>query len=287
MSNHQLTPLPTRIYTLTVNGKPVQVVATPKTKLMDILRDQLHLTGVKDGCATGHCGSCMVIQEGRAVRACLVVMERAQGTHLTTIEGLASPTGELHPIQKAFIEFGATQCGFCTPGFIMATKALLDRNPHPSRQEIYDALKWNICRCTGYNAILRAVEHLAGYSVPSLPTVKKPMSAISQPLPRPDAIAKVNGTGIYADDLYLEGMLHAKVLRSAYPHARLKGIDVSQAKTMPGVVAVLTADDVPGRKEFGVHEIDWPVLCYDKVRYGGGMRLHSLSPNQKRLPKPP
>jgi xanthine dehydrogenase molybdenum-binding subunit len=258
-----------QIYNLTVNGKAVQVTATPKTKLMDVLRDQLRLTGVKDGCATGHCGSCMVIQDGKAVRACLVLMERAHNSHITTIEAIAAANGELHPIQQAFIDYGATQCGFCTPGFIISTKALLDQNPHPSRDEIYDALKWNICRCTGHNAILRAVEHLAGYDTPPLPAVKNPLHAISQPLPRPDAIAKVNGTGIYADDLYIEGMLHAKVLRSKYPHARLKRVDVSKAKALAGVVAALTADDVPGRKDFGVHEIDWPVLCYDKVRYVG------------------
>jgi selenium-dependent xanthine dehydrogenase len=269
MSNHPIIQSPNQVYTLTVNGKQVQVTATPKTKLMDVLRDQLRLTGVKDGCATGHCGSCMVIQDGKAVRSCLVLMERANHSNITTIEGIAGAKGELHPIQRAFIEYGATQCGFCTPGFIISTKVLLDRNPHPTRDEIYDALKWNICRCTGHNAILRAVEHLAGYDVPPLPAVKKPLRAISQPLPRPDAIAKVNGTGIYTDDLYVEGMLHAKVLRSAYPHARLKRVDTSKAKAMPGVVAVLTAEDVPGRKEFGIHEIDWPVLCYDKVRYVG------------------
>jgi xanthine dehydrogenase molybdenum-binding subunit len=174
----------------------------------------------------------------------------------------------LHPIQHAFIDHGATQCGFCTPGFIVATKALLDKNPHPSLEEIYDALQWNICRCTGHNSILRAIQDLAGNPVPSLPSVKKPLRAIGQPLPRPDAIAKVNGTGIYADDLYVEGMLHGKAMRSQYPHARLKRIDVGKARALPGVV-VLTAEDIPGRKEFGVHEIDWPVLCYDKVRYVG------------------
>ena len=260
---------PNQIYTLTVNGKKVEVSSTPKTKLMDVLRDQLRLTGVKDGCATGHCGSCMVIQDGKAVRACLVLMERANNSNITTIEGIAGANGTLHPIQQAFIDHGATQCGFCTPGFVISTKALLDQNPHPTREEIFDALKWNICRCTGHNAILRAVEHLAGHDTPPLPAVKNPLHAISQPLPRPDATAKVNGTGIYADDLYVEGMLHAKVLRSAYPHAHLKRIDVSKAQALPGVIATLTADDVPGRKDFGVHEIDWPVLCYDKVRYVG------------------
>ncbi|MBI5651205.1 MAG: molybdopterin-dependent oxidoreductase [Chloroflexi bacterium] len=258
-----------QVYNLIVNGKPVQVSATPETKLMDVLRDQLRLTGVKDGCATGHCGSCMIIQDGKAVRACLVLMKRADGANITTIEAIAGANGALHPIQQKFIEHGATQCGFCTPGFIISTKALLDQNPHPTRDEIYNALQWNVCRCTGHNAILRAIEDLAGRSVPPLPAVKNPLHAISQPLPRPDAIAKVNGAGIYADDLYVEGMLHAKLLRSKYPHARLTRVDVSKARVVPGVVAVMTADDIPGRKDHGVHEIDWPVLCYDKVRYVG------------------
>ena len=135
-------------YTLIVNGQTHQVVAEPKAFLMDVLRDQLHLTGVKDGCATGHCGSCMVIQDGEAVRSCLVQMRRADGSHITTIEGLAGPDGALDPVQQAYIDQGATQCGFCTPGFIVSTKALLDKNPNPSLQDIYDGHQWNICRCT-------------------------------------------------------------------------------------------------------------------------------------------
>ncbi len=256
-------------YTLTINGQERQVTATPKTYLMDVLRDQLRLTGVKDGCGTGHCGSCMVIKDGEAVRSCLVQMQRTEGASITTIEGLTGPAGGLHPIQQAYIDQGATQCGICTPGFIMSTAALLDKNPHPSLEEIYAAHEWNICRCTGYNAIIRAIQQAAGQPTPPLPAVKAPLKAISRPLPRPDAAAKVTGKGIYADDLYVEGMLYAKVLRSSYPHARLLKVDVSQAKTLPGVVKVLTAADIPGRKDCGVHEIDWPVLCYDKVRYVG------------------
>jgi xanthine dehydrogenase molybdenum-binding subunit len=151
----------------------------------------------------------------------------------------------------------------------MASKALLDKNPNPTLQEIYDGHRWNICRCTGHNAIIRAVQQAAGQSVPALPGVKTPLKAISRPLPRPDAVAKVTGAGIYADDLYVEGMLYGRALRSKYPHALLKKVDVSAAKALPGVVAVLTADDIPGRKDCGVHEVDWPVLCYDKVRYVG------------------
>jgi xanthine dehydrogenase molybdenum-binding subunit len=257
-------------YRLIVNGQPRQVVASPKTLLMDVLRDQLRLTGVKDGCATGHCGSCTIIKDGQAVRACLVPMKKvSDGADITTIEGLADPDGRLDPIQQAYIDQGATQCGFCTPGFIMATKALLDKNPDPTLEEIYDGHQFNICRCTGHNAILRAIQQATGRPVPELPSVKKPLNAVSRRLPRPDAVDKVTGKGIYGDDLYVEGMLFAKALRSKFPHAYLKKVDTSNAKAMPGVVAVLTADDIPGRKDCGVHEVDWPVLCYDKVRYVG------------------
>src|SRR5712692_8892924 len=256
-------------YTLVVNGQPRQVTAAPQSLLMNVLRDDLHLTGVKDGCATGHCGTCMVIKDGEAVRSCLVLMKRADGSSIATIEGLSGPGGQLHPIQQAYIDQGATQCGFCTPGFIMATKALLDKNPDPTIEQIYDGHRWNICRCTGHNAILRAVEQAVGRPVPALPAVKQPLKAISRPLPRPDAVEKVTGRGIYADDLYMTGMLHARALRSRYPHARLLKVDVSKARALPGVAAVLTAGDIPGRKDCGVHEIDWPVLCYDKVRYVG------------------
>ncbi len=147
----------------------------------------------------------------------------------------------------------------------MATIALLDKNPNPTLQEIYDGHKWNICRCTGHNAIIRAVQQAAGQQVPPLPQVKQPLKAISRPLPRPDAVEKVTGKGIYADDLYVDGMLHARALRSQHPHARLLKVDVSKAKALAGVVTVLTAADIPGRKDCGVHEVDWPVLCYDKV----------------------
>jgi xanthine dehydrogenase molybdenum-binding subunit len=258
-------------YVLVVNGQPRQVTATPKTLLMDVLRDQLRLTSVKDGCATGHCGSCMVVKDGEAVRSCLVPMKRAEGAAITTVEGLAGSNGRLHPIQQAYIDQGATQCGFCTPGFVMSTKALLDKNPDPTLEQIYAGHKWNLCRCTGHNAILRAIQQAAGHAerVPPLPSVKQPLKAVSRPLPRPDAVDKVTGRGLYADDLYVEGMLYARALRSKVPHAHLLKVDVSKAQALPGVAAVLTAADLPGRKDCGVHEIDWPVLCYDKVRYVG------------------
>jgi selenium-dependent xanthine dehydrogenase len=256
-------------FTLTVNCEKVKVSASPQTSLMDVIRDQLQLTGTKDGCATGHCGSCMVIKDDQPVRACIVPIKRAEGANIITIEGLSGPNGRLHPVQRAYIEQGATQCGFCTPGFIMATIALLEKNPNPTLDEIYRGHKWNICRCTGYNAIIRAIQQAAGQQVPLPPPVKRPLTAIGRPLPRPDAVEKVTGKGIFADDLYVEGMLFARALRSSYPHARLLKVDVSRARMFPGVAAVLTAQDIPGRKDCGVHEVDWPVLCYDKVRYVG------------------
>ena len=166
---------------LTVNDRPHQVACSPQKNLMDVIRDDLRLTGTKDGCSTGHCGSCMVIQDGKAVRACLVPMKRAEGANVLTIEGVCGADGGLHPIQQAYIDQGATQCGICTPGFVMATKALLDKNPNPTLEEIYDGHAFNICRCTGYNAIIRAIQQSAGQPVPQLPEVKRPMSAISQP----------------------------------------------------------------------------------------------------------
>jgi len=258
----------TQTISLYVNGSSYQVEVGPKTTLLEVLRDELHLTGTKNGCGQGHCGTCTVIVDGKAVRSCIYKASRANGARVETIEGLVE-NGELHPLQKAFIEHGAVQCGFCTPGMIMAAKALLDTNPHPTDEEIKDALKRNLCRCTGYTRIIQAIRGAAEGKAPQLPMTETPLTAVGRPVPRPDARAKVTGEATFAADLYLEGMLHAKVLRSEYPHARILRVDTSRAKALPGVVAVLTADDVPGAKNHGLVIPDWPVLAYDKVRYVG------------------
>jgi selenium-dependent xanthine dehydrogenase len=253
---------------LYVNGTPRQVEIGPKTTLLEVLRDTLHLTGTKNGCGEGHCGTCTVIVDGKAVRSCITKASRADGARVETIEGLAE-NGELHPLQKAFIEHGAVQCGFCTPGMIMAAKALLDANPHPTDEEIKDTLKRNLCRCTGYTRIIQAIRGAAEGTPPQIPATGSPLAAVGRPIPRPDARAKVTGQATFAADLYFEGMLYAKVLRSTYPHARLLRVDTSKARDLPGVVAVLTAEDVPGAKNHGLVIPDWPVLAYDKVRYVG------------------
>ena len=146
--------------TMTVNGKPVTVEIKSDELLVDVLRDRLDLIGTKIGCNEGECGACTVIMDGEAVLSCLIPAMRAQGRQITTIEGLSD--GEiLHPLQQAFVDYGAVQCGYCTPGFVMSAKALLDNNPHPSREEIKEAIAGNLCRCTGYVKILEAIESVA------------------------------------------------------------------------------------------------------------------------------
>jgi carbon-monoxide dehydrogenase small subunit len=143
----------------TLNGAPCDVIAEPGEMLVDVLREKLGLTGTKVGCGTGGCGACTVILDGVAVNSCLTPMGKIAGRSVVTIEGVA--TEELHPVQKALIGNGAVQCGFCMPGIVMSSKALLDRNPHPTREEIRTALDGNLCRCTGYMRVEDAVEKAA------------------------------------------------------------------------------------------------------------------------------
>jgi carbon-monoxide dehydrogenase small subunit len=145
---------------LTVNGAPLELEVPAKKLLIDLLREDLGLTGTKAGCGEGECGACTVLLDGKAVCSCMLLAVEADGSRVTTIEGLAEG-GRLHPLQEAFIREGAAQCGYCTPGMILAAKALLDENPHPSQAEIKMALAGNFCRCTGYAAIIKAVEAAA------------------------------------------------------------------------------------------------------------------------------
>jgi xanthine dehydrogenase molybdenum-binding subunit len=267
---------------LTVNGAQHQVEVTPDTKLADVLRLRLGLTGTKIGCGDGLCGSCTVLLDGRAVRSCIYAARRADGKSVLTIEGLAASWGDpdaLHPLQKAFIEHGAVQCGFCTPGMLMAAAALWNRmvasKSNPDHEEIRRTLVRNACRCTGYASIVRAVQSAVheGLTGERLPPIEietlEPLGVIGHSYPRPDAVARVTGAAKYADDYVFPGMLHGATLRAEVPHARLLSIDTSQAKAQAGVHAVLTHADVPGSKRHGLVYRDWPVLCDDKVRYLG------------------
>jgi len=157
---------------LRVNGRTYEVAASPAARLLGVLRNQLDLTGTKEGCGTGQCGSCTVLLDGRPVTSCMVFVGDAVGREITTIEGLAPP-GKLHPLQQAFIDHGAVQCGFCTPGMILGAKALLDENPSPTAEEIRHALAGNLCRCTGYAKIIEAIKACAKASRPKRKGVRK------------------------------------------------------------------------------------------------------------------
>ena len=143
---------------LQVNGRAVSCDIDPSMRLLDLLREELHLTGTKEGCGEGECGACTVLLDGRPVNSCLLLAPQADGKTVLTVEGLSS-SGTLHPVQQAFVDKGAVQCGFCTPGFIMSAVALLEANPSPSDEEILTALEGNLCRCTGYTKIVEAVRH--------------------------------------------------------------------------------------------------------------------------------
>ncbi len=279
---------------LTVNGETVVREVEPSLSLLRFLREELALVGAKNGCEKGHCGACTVIVDGAARRSCVLKASRMQGAVIQTIEGLSgrnSPAGkqatggELHPIQRAFVLEGAVQCGFCTPGMIMATKALLDRVGDPTEAEIAEALKDNMCRCTGYASIRRAVRRAARELREGAAAIREPgpasaigsslASAVGRSLPRKDAPAKARGDAIYAEDLadarvgLAEAPLVGKMLFSARVHARVRSVDISKAQAAEGVALVLTAKDVPGRNSFGLFVPQQPVIAGDEVLYLG------------------
>jgi aerobic-type carbon monoxide dehydrogenase small subunit (CoxS/CutS family) len=162
-----------------LNGREVEIEADADSRLLDVLREDLHLTGTKEGCGEGECGACTVLLDGRPVNSCLLLAPQVDGCDVVTIEGLADGP-HLHPIQQAFVEQGAVQCGFCTPGFILATYALLRDNPHPSDEEILTGLEGNLCRCTGYGRILAAVRLAAERLGAEQPAARRPAEAKTQ-----------------------------------------------------------------------------------------------------------
>jgi xanthine dehydrogenase molybdenum-binding subunit len=292
--------------TLTINGKKYSLPSKPGEMLAALLRERLNLTGTKIGCEEAECGACTVLINGEPVLSCIYPAERANGKEIVTIEGLAAEFTEtlkergqatakqelnlsglrelsgskvqLHPLQEAFIQHGAVQCGFCIPGQLMTAYALLKKNPDPSREDIRHALKDTLCRCAGYptieNSILAAAKSMrTGQAIepPKVQLSAEKYQVIGQAVMRPDAVEKVTGTAKYSDDCKFDGMYYAAVKRAGIPHGFLRRLDVSKARALPGVMAILTAEDIPGEHNHGLVIYDWPAIVgmNERVRYVG------------------
>lgn len=234
--------------TFFVNGK--SVTTTRKQSLLRFLRDELKLTSVKDGCSQGACGACTVIIDGETCRACVPTTDTLEGRNIITVEGLTDWESKVYTY--AYGEAGAVQCGFCIPGMVMCTKALLDKNPDPNEAEIRYAIRNNYCRCTGYVKIIAAIRLAAKIMRDGvIPKASTDDWKIGSRVHRLDVEEKVLGYGKYPDDFYFDNMCYGSAVRSKYPRARVLSIDISAAKALPGVVAVLTAKDIPGENKVG------------------------------------
>ena len=269
------------MFTVNVNGKDYE--AAQDKKLLPFLRDDLGLTAAKDGCSEGACGTCTVLVDGVKTKACVVSLSRLEGKKVLTVEGIAPD--EMAVYEHCFAEAGAVQCGFCIPGMIISAKSLLDVNLNPTRADVKQAIKGNLCRCTGYkkieDAILMAAEFFREKrAIPALPSSLQ----MDQHAQRIDAKEKVNGAGLFADDLRFDGMLYAKAVFSKYPRARIDRIDVSKAQAHPDCVEVLTKADVPCNK-IGHIKQDWDVMMGegDITRYVGNVLAVVATDKKEKL----
>lgn len=244
------------MFSFFVNGKEYH--EEKDMKLLPFLRNVCGLKSVKDGCSEGACGTCHVLIDGKATKACVPRLSKLEGKHILTIEGFEEEEKEI--FVRAFGEAGAVQCGFCIPGMVISAKGLIDKNPRPTRAEAADAIKNNICRCTGYKKIIDGILLAAKYKREGLPEEKEYTWKLGERVPRVDVREKVLGYGEYPDDVEVEGMIYGSALRSAYPRAIVKAIHTEKAKALPGVVAVYTAADIPGSVKVGHLKHDWDAL---------------------------
>jgi aldehyde oxidoreductase len=257
----------------TVNQKKYSVAKEDQRTLIHFLRGELHQTGTKNGCEKGQCGTCSVLIDDVVKKSCIVKLNRLDNVKIETIENLPNDK-MLSVIQKAFISVGAVQCGFCTPGMIITTKGLLMQSPDPSEVEIKKAFKNNLCRCTGYLSIIKAIQKAAEMMGSKVNTENEPLfpdNLIGHSFHREDAFQKTSGTAMYADDYFDENMLIGKLKFSDFPHANVVQVDISEAEKMQGVAIVLTAKNVPGRNAFGITIPQQPVFADKKIQYSGDM----------------
>ena len=279
---------------LNVNGVSRTIIVSPEATLADVVRKQMHLTGTKVSCNDGHCGACSVLVDGKLTLACITPMSRVpDGAQIVTVEGIGQP-GNLHPLQAAMAAYGAAQCGFCTPGMVVSAKALLDKNPNPTREEVrvWFTQHHNACRCTGYKPIVDAVMEAAAVmrGEKKIEDILFKMPADGRiwgsNYPRPTAEQKVAGTLKFGQDLGLEmpaGTLQLALVQAKVSHANILSIDTSEAEKMPGVVKVVTHKDVKGKNRitglitFPTNKGDgWdrPILCDQKVfQYGDAIAI--------------
>ena len=252
-----------------LNGQACSIASNPVTRTSDVLREELGLTGTKVGCDAGDCGACTILIDGEQRFACLTAAGQLEGCDVHTVEGLAKD-GKLSPLQQAFHRYGAAQCGICTPGMLMAAQSLLNVKPNPSREEVEDALGGVLCRCTGYSKIVAAVLEASGTETQELPADAD--SGFGSRTRKVDGEPKLLGTEIYGADKAPDDSLWMRVVRS--PHPRATFVLPSPEKIIeenPGLMRILTWQDVPGNNGFGIypHIKDQPVLAKDQVRYRG------------------
>lgn len=269
---------------LNINGAKTTLVVDPEATLVDVIRGQLHLTGTKVGCGKAQCGACSVIMNGKVILSCATKMKRVpDDSIITTIEGIGTPSN-LHALQLAWVKHGSAQCGFCSPGFIVSAKALLDENINPTREEVRGWFQKhkNVCRCTGYkplvDAVMDAARLMRGEITVEDLSFHMPADGkiLGTDYPRPSAVGKVTGTIEYGADFGLEmppGTLHLKLVQAQVSHANILSIDTSEAEKMPGVYKVVTHKDIKGKNRInGLNfpsnkgdSFDRPILCDEKV----------------------
>ena len=260
---------------ITVNGRLHNLLVEEHEILSDTIRNNIGLTGTKVGCQSGSCGACAVWVDNLPVMSCITPSVRCDGKYITTIESIAKD-GKLHGLQQKFVEKGAIQCGYCTPGMVMTSLSFIKENPDPTIEEIREAISGNLCRCTGYKKIVEAIYEYAAEldgKIPVSPehteTENGKFRVVGKPRPYIEAVKKVKGEAEYADDIKIKNSLYCKFLRSTYPHAGIDEIDISEAIKSQGVKAVITGKDLPGK--FGVLPIseDETAMSVSKTRYIG------------------
>src|ERR1700743_2351264 len=274
--------VPVRKIRFTINGQKKGAEIEPRLLLAALIRRGVGVPGTHRGCDTTNCGSCTVLVDGRAIKSCTMLAVQADGREVTTVEGLATAS-ELRPLQEGFRQEQGLQCGFCTPGMMLAAKALLDRNPSPTEEDVRWALSGNLCRCTGYQTTVKpvfwAAEKLGGEGKRLTTTADESraldeikIGGLGSSRKRVEDERFIRGKGNYTDDIVLPGMLPMEILRSPLPHARIKSIDTSRAYAIPGVHLVLTGEMMATRNLAWMPTLSYDtqaVLATDKVRFQG------------------